>query len=146
MTTILVSETIPAPPEEVWAQIEDIGTHVRWMEDAVAIRFTSSDRSNVGATFDCDTRIGPLRLTDRMEVTAWDPPSAMGIRHVGLVTGSGLFRLEAVAAGTRFTWEEELRFPVWMGGAAGGAAAAPLLRRVWRRNLANLKRLVEHRD
>src|SRR4051794_5804350 len=127
MTAIRVAETIGASPERVWAEICDIGSQTRWMEDAVAIRFTSAAHSGVGATFDCDTRIGPFRLTDRMEVTAWDPPRAMGIRHVGLVTGSGLFRLEAARGGrgTLFTWEEDLRFPVWMGGAAGGAAAAP---------------------
>ena len=146
MTAIRVSETIAASPAQVWSQINRIGTHVEWMEDAVAIRFTSTTQSGVGATFDCDTKVGPFRLTDRMEVTEWDPPRAMGIRHVGVVAGSGRFLLEPVDAGaaTRFTWDEELRFPVWMGGEAGGRAASPLLRRVWRRNLANLKALVEH--
>ena len=38
---------------------------------------------------------------------------------------------------------EDLVFPAWMGGELGGRAAAPMLRRVWRRNLANLKSLVE---
>jgi uncharacterized protein YndB with AHSA1/START domain len=144
MTAIRVSTTIAAPPARVWAEIADIATHVRWMDDAVAIRFTSSSREGLGATFDCDTRIGPLRLTDRMEVTEWDPPRAMGIRHVGLVTGSGHFQLEPIAEGTRFVWEENLVFPLWMGGRAGGRAAAPLLERVWRTNLATLKGLVEH--
>ena len=143
MTSIRVEETILAPPEAVWAAIEDISTHVRWMEDAVAIRFTSTARTGVGVTFDCDTRIGPLRLTDRMAVTEWDPPRAMGIRHAGMVTGAGRFRLDAQGASTRFIWEEDITFPAWMGGAAGGAAARPLLRRVWGRNLARLKALVE---
>ena len=140
---IRVEETIGAPPEQVWAAIEDISSHARWMEDAVAIRFTSGARSGPGASFDCDTKVGPFRLTDRMVVTEWDPPRAMGIRHAGVVTGSGHFTLAATGAGTSFAWEEELRFPAWAGGRVGGAAAAPILRRVWRRNLANLKSLVE---
>jgi uncharacterized protein YndB with AHSA1/START domain len=143
VTAISVATTIAAPPERVWAEIEDIGSHVRWMEDAVAIRFTSEERAAVGTTFDCDTRIGLLRLTDRMEVTEWNPRRALGIRHVGVVTGSGRFLLEPVPGGTRFTWEEDLTFPPWMGGRVGGVLAAPVLRRVWARNLANLKRLVE---
>jgi len=113
------------------------------MEDAVAIRFTSDARTGVGASFDCDTKVGPLRLTDRMVVTEWDPPRAMGIRHVGVVTGAGHFVLSPVAGGTSFAWEEELRFPAWAAGRLGGAAMAPVLRRVWHRNLANLKSLVE---
>jgi len=143
MTKIRVEETISAPPEVVWAAIEDISSHVRWMEDAVAIRFTSAIRSGVGAGFDCDTRVGPFRLTDRMVVTEWDPPRAMGIRHTGVVTGAGRFVLAPIDAGTAFAWGEELTFPAWMGRGVGGAAAAPLLRRVWRRNLRNLKLLVE---
>jgi hypothetical protein len=127
----------------VWAAIEDISSHVRWMEDAVAIRFTSANHSGVGAAFDCDTRIGPFRLTDRMVVTEWDPPRALGIRHTGVVTGAGRFVLEPAGEGTLFAWEEQLAFPAWMGGRVGGAAAAPLLRAVWRRNLRNLKVLVE---
>jgi hypothetical protein len=143
MTSIRVDETILAPPEAVWAAIEDISTHVRWMEDAVAIRFTSEARSGVGAEFDCDTQLGPFRLTDRMVVTEWDPPRALGIRHAGVVTGRGRFMVASAPPGASFAWEEDLTFPAWMGGQIGGRAAAPLLRRVWRRNLANLKSLVE---
>jgi uncharacterized protein YndB with AHSA1/START domain len=143
VTSIRVEETIVAPPETVWAAISDISTHVRWMEDAVAIRFISDARSGVGATFDCDTKVGPFRLVDRMVVTEWDPPHALGIRHAGVVTGAGRFVLSPTTGGTSFAWEESLTFPAWMGGEVGGRAAAPLLRRVWRRNLASLKSLVE---
>lgn len=114
------------------------------MGDAVAIRHTSPLREGVGTTFDCDTRVGPFRLTDRMEVTEWSEGRAMGIRHVGLVQGTGRFTVRPVRRGrTRFTWDERLRFPWWMGGPAGSVAAAPVLRRIWRRNLANLKHQVE---
>ena len=143
MTSIRVTTTIDAPPDVVWAQISDIGSHVRWMEDAVAIRFTTPGHAGVGAAFDCDTQLGPLRLTDRMVVTEWDPPNVLGIRHTGVVTGTGRFVLVTVASGTSFAWEEDLAFPAWMAGGLGAAAAAPLLRRVWRRNLGNLKSLVE---
>jgi hypothetical protein len=98
----------------------------------------------VGAAFDCDTRIGPFRLTDRMEVTEWRPRRSMGIRHVGLVTGSGRFTLRRRRRGrTRFSWEERLRFPWWMGGPVGGVVGGQVLRLVWKRNLRNLKRRLE---
>jgi hypothetical protein len=142
-TAIRVEEAIGATPQEVWAVIADISTHVRWMEDAVAIRFTSATHAGVGAAFDCDTKLGPFKLTDRMVVTEWEPGQAMGIRHAGVVTGAGRFVLTATSDGTSFAWEEDLTFPAWMGGDVGGALAASALRRVWRRNLANLKSLVE---
>ena len=144
MARIRVATTIDAPPKSVWASIRDIASHVGWMEDAVAIRFTSDARDKVGTTFECDTRVGPFRLTDLMEVTEWDERKRMGIRHVGLVTGTGRFTLRKARGNrTRFTWDERLRFPWWMGGPLGGTLAAPLLKRIWRRNLRNLKRQVE---
>jgi hypothetical protein len=113
------------------------------MDDAVAIRLTSGPRGGVGTTFECDTKVGPFRLLDRMEVTEWKPRRCMGIRHKGVVTGSGRFTLRRRRGGTMFTWQERLRIPLWAGGPFGGAVARPVLRRVWRRNLANLKAMVE---
>src|SRR6476660_1480730 len=91
------------------------------MLDAEAIRFTSRRTSGKGTTFDCDTRIGPFRLTDRMEITEWRRNKVMGVTHHGLVTGTGRFTLRRWRHGrTRFAWEERLTFPWWMGGPVGG--------------------------
>ncbi len=137
---------IDAPPSEVWDDLRHIASHTEWMQDAVAIRFTTEQREGVGTTFEADTKVGPFRLSDPMEITEWEEPSSMGIRHGGVVTGTGRFSLEPAAGGrTRFTWDEELSFPWWMGGMAGSLVAGQVLRLVWRRNLANLKHRVECR-
>jgi carbon monoxide dehydrogenase subunit G len=144
MPRIEVATTIEAPPDAVWAHVEDVGTHVDWMADAEAIRFTSNQTSGVGTTFDCDTKVGPLKLTDAMAITEWEPGRSMGVRHEGLVTGEGRFTLTAEGKGrTRFAWAEQLRFPWWMGGPVGGALGAPVLKAIWRKNLKRLKALVE---
>ena len=132
---IRVSTLIPAPPERVWADVRDLASHVEWMADAEAIRFTTSQTSGVGAAFDCETRIGPLRTTDRMEVVEWLEGSVIGVRHVGVVTGTGRFTLTPEGGGTRFSWDEQLAVP-W---GLGGPLAAPVLRFVWRRNLRRLR-------
>jgi len=127
---------IDAPPAAVWARLADIADHVSWMADAAAIRFTGERRSGVGTTFECETRVGPLRTTDVMEVTEWRERRAMGVRHVGLVTGTGRFLLRRARRGrTRLTWDEDLRFPWWLGGRVGAFVARPVLRAVWRGNL-----------
>ena len=84
MARIRVHTVIDAPPSVVWSHLEHIEDHVDWMTDAKAIRFTSRRHQGVGTTFDCDTAVGPFRLTDRMEVTEWVPRKAMGVRHGGL--------------------------------------------------------------
>ncbi len=142
--SIRVEAHIGAPPEQVWADVRDVASHTSWMEDAVAIRFRSASREGVGTAFDCDTRVGPLRLTDVMTITEWQPPERMGIRHEGIVTGAGCFRIEPLPGGrSSFVWEERLTFPWWMGGSLGARMAAPVLARIWRRNLANLKGRIE---
>lgn len=144
MAKIKVKTTIAATPATVWAYVEDVSRHVEWMDDAVAIRFTSATTRGVGTTFDCDTKVGPLRLTDRMEITEWTPRQAMGVRHVGLVTGEGVFTLAKKRGGrTVFEWREELHFPWWMGGAVGGVVGKRLLRHIWKGNLRSLKQRVE---
>ena len=141
--SVSVAITIDAPPARVWEVIEPIETHIDWMTDAVSITFTSAQHRGVGTTFDCLTKIGPARTTDRMIITEWEPARAMGIEHRGLFTGTGRFTLEPVRVDrTRFTWSEQIRFPWWMGGRAGAIAAEPVLRRVWFGNLQRLARLV----
>lgn len=136
---------IDAEPGDVWRAVRDIASHPSWMEDAVAIRFLTERHEGVGTTFDCDTRVGPLRMTDRMEVTEWEEDRVMGIAHSGVVTGRGRFTLEPAGPGrTRFTWEEELRFPARFGGPVAALAARPVLSRVWRGNLRRLKAHIEH--
>ena len=113
------------------------------MHDADAIRITSARSTGVGTTFECATKVGPLRLSDTMEVVEWKERRAMGIRHTGLVTGRGRFTLRRRPGGTLFTWDERLRFPRWLGGPVTGLVAKPVLRAIWKRNLATLKEMVE---
>ena len=141
---IRVSKVIDAPPARVWEDVRDISSHPAWMHDAERVRFTSPRRKGVGTTFEVDTRLGPFRLSDPMEVTEWEEGESMGVRHGGVVTGTGRFTLEALSGDrTRFTWEEELSFPWWMGGPLGAVVAAQVLRLVWARSLANLERRFE---
>jgi uncharacterized protein YndB with AHSA1/START domain len=137
--TVEVGITIDAPVSRVWQAVERIENHVQWMADAVSISFDGTQRRGVGTSFECLTKIGPFRTTDRMVVTEWEAEHAMGIEHRGLFTGRGRFVLHDADAGrTLFTWTEHIRFPWWLGGRAGELAAAPLLRRVW---MGNLRRL-----
>ncbi|MEQ1788578.1 MAG: SRPBCC family protein, partial [Acidimicrobiales bacterium] len=136
---IRVSTVLDAPPAAVWADLEDIGSHVEWMADAEAIRFVTDQTAGVGTTFECDTKVGPFRLTDVMEITEWVPGKTMGVRHTGVVTGTGRFTLKKARGGrTAFQWKERLVYPLWLGGPVGAFLSKPVLRWVWRRNLARL--------
>lgn len=144
MNPIRTSVVVEASPEAVWTELAEISDHVEWMADAESITFTTDQRSGAGTTFECVTRVGPIRLLDVMEITEWQPQLSMGVRHVGLVTGEGRFTLAGTGTGsTLVTWTESLSFPWWMGGPLGAWAARPVLGLIWRGNLRRLKRRIE---
>jgi hypothetical protein len=141
---IRIGTMIDAPPAQTWRVVEQLERHVDWMADAESIRFVGTQTRGEGTTFDCVTKVGPIRLTDRMTVIEWEAGKLVGIQHRGVVTGRGRFTLRRRRGGrTWFQWNERLTFPWWMGGPVGAIAAKPVLRRVWRRNLLRLKSIVE---
>ena len=146
MSEIEVFVDLRVAPSVVWNAIEPIETHVEWMADAVTIRFMTDQRRGVGTIFLCDTKVGPIRLTDRMEITEWIPEHAIGVRHTGVVSGIGRFTLTSIDDGqqTRFGWSEQLEFPWWLGGLIGELLGGKfVLKFIWRRNLRALKLIVE---
>ena len=146
MAHISVSIEIDATPQRVWEVVEPVERHVDWMHDAAAIRFETDQTRGVGTRFLCDTKVGPIKLVDQMEITEWRPGEAMGVRHTGIVTGTGMFTLTPIDLGrrTRFTWAEELIFPWWLGGPIGAWIGGKLVMgAIWRRNLRGLARIVE---
>ena len=129
MISIRTSADIEAPIDEIWADLSDIPSHAEWMRDAETVRL-------LDGTIEADTRLGPFRATDRMEITAWAAESAIEVRHVGRVTGTGRFSLEAIGSeGTRLIWEERLSFPWQLGGRVGEWIALPILRALFVANL-----------
>jgi hypothetical protein len=146
MSRITVGIDIDASPERVWEVVEPVEDHVDWMHDAVAIRFQTEQTRGVGTQFLCDTKVGPIRLTDVMEITEWVPARSMGVTHTGIVTGTGVFDIAPLDGGarSRFTWSEELKFPWYLGGPIGAFVGGQIvMKAIWRRNLRGLKRIVE---
>jgi len=135
---VIVSADIPASRSRVWADVADLAEHPRWMTDAHTITFLTKARAGVGTRMEVETRFGPLRASDVLEVTGWDPYERIAVAHRGLFTGSGEFTFADHGGGTRVTWTEQIRFPWFFGGRVGARLARPVLTRVWTRDLRNL--------
>ena len=139
MVAITVEIELDAPTNVVWSDVRSITSHVEWMHDAESIWFTSAEREGVGTTFEVETKVGPIQLTDIMEITEWADGETMGVRHSGVVTGVGAFSLSPVSPNrTLFRWAEELTFPWWLGGPVGEPFGSIILKLIWKRNLQNL--------
>lgn len=139
MARVRVSAVVDAPPPVVWDDIRRIDSHGEWMVDAESVRFTSAEREGVGVSVECDTRLGPFRLTDRIVVTEWEPRRRIVVRHDGVVSGEGAIRLaRRPRRRTKVIWTERLRFPWWLGGPVGAWLAVPVLTVVWRSSMRKL--------
>jgi hypothetical protein len=140
MAHVRVSRIIDAPLRDVWPVVADIEGHARWQVDVRAIRFTTAERTGVGAAYLCDTQLGPIRMTIPMTVVEWHDRKAVAVQYQGRLSGRGRIAVRRRRRATRVSWSAHIRLPWFLGGPVGALGAAQLLRVVWTRNLANLER------
>ena len=148
MVKVRVSEVISVERHLVWSELARIEDHVEWMTDATAIRFLGATRSGVGTRFECDTKVGPIRLTDVMEITEWENAETMrssaqrGRQRVGPFhphrrRGAGHARRVGGAA----------QLSVVVGvDASGRRLAKPVFTALWKGNLRRLGRRITADD
>ena len=143
---IEMTATLPGPPDIVWELITDWEHQDDWMLEASDFLVTSDHREGVGVEALATIRIGGIRTRDRVRVSVWEPPERLVIEHVGWVRGRGDIRLTAADLDTRLVWLETLRAPLGIVGHLGLRLFAPLMRRIFRRDLRVLRGLVRARS
>jgi hypothetical protein len=100
----------------------------------------------VGERLVADTRLLGVGFRDPMEVTRFDPPTRIDVRHLGrVVRGTGTFLVEPAPGGAWFVWAEDVELPLGVAGRLGFAVVGPAFRLLLRRSLRRLARRVESR-
>lgn len=112
------------------------------MKDARSMVFLTDQRTGIGTRMEVETRVGPLRTLDQMEVVGWEEGRSIEVAHTGMVTGRGTLAIETLGNKTTVTWEESLTFPWWLGNGLTAWLARPVLARLWKGNLKRLAELV----
>ena len=142
----VLSALMRASPERIWAVLSDWDRQASWMPDVAWMRLLGPERE-LGARLQVRTKVFCIPFAeDLMEVTVWEPPVRLAMEHVGVVVGTGEWRLDAADGGTRFTWEERFRMPPPVLGGLALWLYSPWQRWMLRRSIRNLKRLVEQSD
>ncbi|MFF4775500.1 SRPBCC family protein [Microtetraspora fusca] len=131
-----------ASPERVFAVLTDWPRHGEWMFLTRA-RVTEGDGHSTGSGLAAFTGVGPLGFLDTMEITRWNPPHTVEVRHTGwLVRGTGAFHvLPRAGGGSTIVWREELDLPLGLAGRLGWLAAKPVSAAVLRHSLRRLAEL-----
>jgi hypothetical protein len=112
------------------------------MEEMKSIRLRSPGPLGVGTRGEADVRIFMVGVVDAVEVDVHDPPTHLGIRHVGLFAGEGRIALEAIDADrTLVRWDERLVPPLFPN--LGQVLQKPVLGAIFQGDLERLKEIVE---
>ncbi|HEY5859626.1 MAG TPA: SRPBCC family protein [Actinomycetota bacterium] len=137
------SIVLPTTAEEAWGVLMDWERQADWMLDADRVTVVSDDREGVGVRLQVRTRLfGVPAFTEPMEVTGWEPPRELVIRHGSLVAGTGTWTLAPVDGGVRFTWTEHISLAVPFVGDAAARLYRPVLRMLMGRAMEGLRRHV----
>jgi uncharacterized protein YndB with AHSA1/START domain len=135
---------IAAPPEAVFDAVADWEGQSAW----VALTRVTADGGphRVGERLVADTRLAGIGFTDPMEVTRFERPSRIDVRHLGRVLrGTGTFLVSPAPGGAWFVWVEDVELPFGVAGRLGFVVAGLALRLLLRRSLRRLARRVESR-
>ena len=114
-----------------------------------AVKVTRGDGTSVGSELAATTGVGPLGVTDTMEIVGWDPPHRATVRHTGrVVRGSGVFtvlerRTDDGREASTFVWSEQLDLPLGALGALGWPVVKPAFAWGVKRSLDVLARRCE---
>ncbi len=135
---------IAAPPEAVFEAVSD------WEAQSGWVAFTTVDVEpgghRAGERLTAVTRLAGIGFTDPMEVTRWEPPRRVDVRHLGrVVRGTGTFTVEPAPGGAWLVWAEDLDLPLGTAGRLGFAAVRPAFALLLSRSLRKLARQVEAR-
>jgi uncharacterized protein YndB with AHSA1/START domain len=108
---LVVGEDVAAEAAAVFGVLTDWPRHREWMLLTRA-EVTGGDGRSAGSRLSAFTGVGALGFVDTMEITGWDPPHEVSVRHAGrLVRGTGVFRVLPRPGGCRVEWEELLEVP-----------------------------------
>ncbi|HYN28951.1 MAG TPA: SRPBCC family protein [Dermatophilaceae bacterium] len=102
-----VRRTTPLAPEQAFAALTDVRRHAPFVPLTRAE--PAAGPPHVGWFFDMVTGRGPLRVRDRMVVTAWEPGRRMRVVKTGRpIDGWADLRVRPAGAGAIVEWQVEL--------------------------------------
>jgi len=144
MAHVSVAVESAAEPERVFAVLTDWDRHREWMFLTHA-RVVHGDGRSAGSALAAFTGLGPVGFLDTMEITRWEPPQAVEVRHTGrVVRGTGAFQVRPRPhGGSVIRWEEHLDLPLGPLGRLAWPAVGPISAGFLRLSLRRLARLSE---
>jgi hypothetical protein len=137
-----MSIEIAQPLDAVWAYASNIERQPEWMHEMKRVEMLTPPPVAPGSRGRATVRVFGISTTDEVVITRFEPPHTFAIRHEGRFVGEGLLAFSTLGpTRTRIDWMEYLRPPLLPN--LGGYIQRPILRSIFRADLANLKEILE---
>lgn len=139
MAELTESVDVDAGAARAWAVLVDWPGQGRWML-ATDVAPVDGEGTGVGARLAATTGVrvrGRRRgVLDTMEITRWEPPRLVEVRHTGrVIRGSGVFEIRPRQTRSSLVWTERFDLPLGPLGRLGWPLVRPLVRLGLRRSL-----------
>lgn len=145
---VMATVDINAPLDKVWPLLDEDENLKLWMPDVIETSYPDGkpEGDRVGTRFAQKIREGGRVNTYFGKVTAYEPGRLLGVRlgDERKFTTDVTYRLSEQGTGTRLDYACDVqllswlsRLMIWIGG--------PMMRRIVKRHMANLKRAAEER-
>lgn len=137
---------INAAPEKVWPFFVEPEKVLQWYTTFKRFEYTGSQRDGIGTPLYIEEQAYGPTMRMHFEVTDWKENEKLGLR---MVSGSGvksyqlIWSLEPTPDGTRFTFAEEIVFPLGIVGRLIGFFGQRVSSATVEKIQAGLKSLVE---
>lgn len=147
---LTVPVDVGVPADVLWRVVTDWPGQSDWML-GTRVELTGGDGRSVGSTLRAVTGMGPLAVSDPMEITEWtdepDGPRRAVVTHTGhVVQGDGVFAVvELGPRRSRFLWTELLDLPLGALGRMGWPLVRPAFRAGVASSLRTMARRTEER-
>jgi uncharacterized protein YndB with AHSA1/START domain len=137
---------INAPPEKIWPFFVEPEKVLRWYSTFRKFEYTSSQHGGVGTPVYIEEQAGGSLMKLHFEAIEWEENTKLALR---MVSGSGvksynqIWLLETIPSGSRFSFMEEIEFPMGIIGKFIGLIAQKMSETTVNKIQLKLKALVE---
>src|SRR4051812_33244439 len=139
MAELTESVDVETAADRAWAVLVDWPGQGRWML-GTDVAPVDGDGQGLGGRLAATSGVrgrGRRRgVLDTMEITRWEPPRLVEVRHTGrVIRGSGLFQVRPRGARSTLVWTEYFDLPLGPIGRLGWPLVRPLVRAGLRQSL-----------
>lgn len=128
MGHITVTETVAAPPQAVFAYVDDHRNTTKYMKDLTRWAPAGDKVHGKGASFEVAMKAGPMTLSSVVEITTWTANKAIGWTSREGFKQTGRWTFKASGSGTDATFDMDYELPGGIAGRMLSRAAEPIVR------------------